>query len=204
MPQVGGASGIVCRMRSSQTGSECVFKLLALPLRQDDGHPNILTFLDCTYDQATSRFIIATEWMDCLSLRDHMPPGRPIPEPAVGGIISQTVFGLAHLHSVQHTAHRDIKPSNILLNSAGNVKITDLCQSRQLAQTLDMMGTYVGQTLYMSPERIQGARYTANCDVWSVGLIAMIEDNEPPRLNPATCGATEEAANFCRACLEYE
>ena len=31
--------------------------------------------------------------------------------------------------------------------------------------------TYIGTSLYMSPERLQGKKYNANSDVWSVGIM---------------------------------
>jgi hypothetical protein len=47
------------------------------------------------------------------------------------------------------------QPGNVLLSQSGVVKITDLGQSKQLAATLGLMGTYVGAQVYMSPQRIQ-------------------------------------------------
>jgi len=188
LPQARAASGMVYRMKAPQTGADCVFKLIPLPLRNEQEvtqsvdaikgawrgagfHDNVVVFFDCTYDQVSQRFVIATEWMDGYSLSDHL--GVPLPEPIVGGIIAQTLHGLAHLHKQSHTAHRDLKPSNILLNSQGVAKITDLGQSRQLQATMDAMGTFVGAQVYMSPERLQGASYTSTCDVWSLGIITL-------------------------------
>mmetsp|Transcript_27300 Transcript_27300/g.55782 ORF Transcript_27300/g.55782 Transcript_27300/m.55782 type:complete len:307 (-) Transcript_27300:49-969(-) len=239
LPQASAASGLVFRMKAPQSGADCVFKLITVPLRTEEeisnsiqairsvwggtgAHDNIVTFFDCDYDRSTSRFVIVTEWMDGLSLFDHM--GTQLPEAIVGGIASQTLHGLAHLHKKLHTAHRDLKPSNILLNSAGQAKITDLGQGRQLDSTMDQAGTYVGSQVYMSPERLQGVSYTSNCDVWSLGLIALecamgrypyleegqakddiagiifsIEDSPPPRLDVA--GYSTQARDFCDKCL---
>lgn len=117
-------------------------------------HPGIATLIDCTYDCEQQRFVIATEWMDALSLRDHMRHGERIPERAVGCIAMQVANALAFLHKHCHRAHRDLKPGNVLLSCAGEAKITDLGQSKQLEQTRGVMGSYVGAQIYMSPQRI--------------------------------------------------
>ena len=46
--------------------------------------------------------------------------------------------------------HRDIKPSNILVNSEGNVKISDFGVSAKIEHTLDFRDSWVGTMLYMS------------------------------------------------------
>eukprot|EP00292_Cryptomonas_paramecium_P017114 CAMPEP_0113665044 /NCGR_PEP_ID=MMETSP0038_2-20120614/2079_1 /TAXON_ID=2898 /ORGANISM="Cryptomonas paramecium" /LENGTH=101 /DNA_ID=CAMNT_0000580339 /DNA_START=292 /DNA_END=594 /DNA_ORIENTATION=+ /assembly_acc=CAM_ASM_000170 len=100
---------------------------------------------------STLQFIIATDFMDGLSLREYIQDCTPIPEQALAGFTFQVTLALSHLHKAAHMCHRDLKPSNLLLSSSGVVKVTDLGQSRQLNATLDMMGTYVGAQVYMSP-----------------------------------------------------
>jgi mitogen-activated protein kinase kinase len=67
--------------------------------------------------------------------------------------------------------HRDIKPSNVLVNSRGSIKLCDFGVSGELVNSI--ADTFVGTSTYMAPERIQGAKYTINSDVWSVGLTVM-------------------------------
>eukprot|EP00290_Baffinella_frigidus_P006416 CAMPEP_0180133920 /NCGR_PEP_ID=MMETSP0986-20121125/9825_1 /TAXON_ID=697907 /ORGANISM="non described non described, Strain CCMP2293" /LENGTH=318 /DNA_ID=CAMNT_0022074125 /DNA_START=52 /DNA_END=1008 /DNA_ORIENTATION=- len=187
LPQPPAASGQVYHMRAPQSAFDCAFKVIPLPMDSmldvansvaeirkawQPRHQNIALFLDCEH-RADVGFVIATEYLDAHSLRDHMEHGRPIPEQVVGGVVAQAVAGLAHLHHMEHVAHRDIKPSNILLSMSGIVKVTDLCQSRQLSATFDNMATYLGTQVYMSPERISGAPYTTTCDVWSLALVAV-------------------------------
>jgi len=248
LPPPPHSSGEVYRARHGGSGFECVFKVLVIPIpnAQDiqpviqgikeawngpvGTHPGICALYGCTYDAPNHRVVVATEFMDGLSLRDHMRPGRPIPERVVGSVVSQLVDVLAFLHSQWHRAHRDLKPGNILLNRKGEVKVTDLGQSRQLQATLEQMSSFVGTQQYMSPQRIQGATYTSGCDVWSLGLIAqqcilgefpydavlrernetdpsidimiqLMEEGPPPPL-PAGFGA--EAREFCRVAMEFD
>lgn len=79
--------------------------------------------------------------------------------------------GLVYLYEVHKIMHRDIKPSNILVNGSGMVKLADFGVSGELVNSI--ADTFVGTSTYMSPERIQGGKYTVKSDVWSVGLTLM-------------------------------
>ncbi|CAA7263982.1 unnamed protein product [Cyclocybe aegerita] len=76
--------------------------------------------------------------------------------------------GLTYLYDVHRIIHRDIKPSNILLNSEGSIKLCDFGVSGELINSI--ANTFVGTSIYMSPERIQGAEYSVKSDVWSLGI----------------------------------
>jgi WD40 repeat protein len=70
----------------------------------------------------------------------------------------------------QGILHRDIKPSNLLLDTRGNVWVTDFglakaADSDDLTHTGDILGTI----RYMAPERFRG-RCDARSDVYSLGL----------------------------------
>lgn len=186
---------------------------------------------------STDRLFIVAEFMDLFSLQDIVrPPNTRLDESPAGVIFAQVMAGLAHLHSggggaLDRRMHRNIKPSNILLNSRGEAKITDLGQSAKLAHTLDNRQTLIASQLYMSPERVQGGRYTANCDVWSAGIvlilvltgvhpydqgsgldqmdavITLIDDPaRVPRLVPGHDGdgVSEAAADFAAQCLVWD
>ena len=90
-------------------------------------------------------------------------------EMALSRISFSVVNGLVYLYDRYKIIHRDIKPSNILINSKGGVKICDFGVSTTLINSL--ADTFVGTSTYMSPERIQGGRYTTKGDVWSLGLM---------------------------------
>ncbi|GFR43084.1 hypothetical protein Agub_g4091 [Astrephomene gubernaculifera] len=106
---------------------------------------------------------------DSCAAAEHLA-GPGLPEPVIAHIARQLVAGLHYLHKELKVVHRDIKPSNLLLNSAGEVKISDFGVSGQLASSVSNCLSWVGTVTYMSPERIKGDSYSFDSDLWSLGL----------------------------------
>ncbi|KAH9254839.1 hypothetical protein BASA81_007089 [Batrachochytrium salamandrivorans] len=67
--------------------------------------------------------------------------------------------------------HRDIKPQNILINSLGQVKLTDFGVSKELMNTVAMGKTYVGTFKYMAPERLMNQPHNFASDIYSLGIV---------------------------------
>lgn len=89
----------------------------------------------------------------------------------------QILKGIHYLHKDLKIIHRDLKPGNILVNSEGEIKISDLGICGKVNGTMDQKTTFVGTTIYMSPERLMGESYTMKTDIWSLGLL-LIEFSE--------------------------
>lgn len=89
----------------------------------------------------------------------------------LGKIAEAVLGGLTYLYSAHRIMHRDLKPPNILVNSKGQIKLSDFGVSSELEGSI--AETFVGTGTYMAPERIQGSPYTVKSDVWSVGLTLM-------------------------------
>ena len=113
---------------------------------------------------------VIIEYMDRGSLEYLLDEHIDVTEPVMAAIMYQILWGLGYLH-YDNRMHRDIKPANVLLNSRGEVKLSDFGISRTLESTTAMSSTSVGSFRYMSPERLLGEEYGASGDIWSVGIM---------------------------------
>jgi mitogen-activated protein kinase kinase 1 len=138
--------------------------------------PQFVNMIDAFFHEG---FVyIALEYMDLGSIDNIQKKcSARVPEAPLSYILREVMLGLDCLHNVRKKLHRDIKPGNILFNSQGSVKLGDFGISKTLQDTLPGLykeaSTYIGTSLYMSPERLQGKKYNFNSDVWSVGIMAI-------------------------------
>jgi len=110
-------------------------------------------------------------FVPCRSLDAISKNFGPIRVDVLGKIAEAILGGLKYLYLAHRIMHRDIKPSNVLVNSKGQIKLSDFGVSAELENSV--ADTFVGTGTYMAPERIQGSPYTVKSDVWSVGLTLM-------------------------------
>jgi serine/threonine protein kinase len=183
-----GASSTVRLVKDRVSGASMALKELNVMCDQDTMHMTIneikilhkahsdhlVSFIDAFFDNG--RIYLALEFCDAGSLDDVIKAtpaeARPrIPESAMAEIVSQSLEGLKYLHQEQKQVHRDLKPANIMLTRKGEVKLGDFGISKQLDNTLALAVTQCGTTAYMSPERIKGAKYAYDADIWALGLI---------------------------------
>ncbi|KTW25873.1 hypothetical protein T552_03147 [Pneumocystis carinii B80] len=139
--------------------------LRELQIMHDCNSPYIVSFYGAFMNG--NDINICMEYMDCGSL-DRISKYGAIEVNILGKISIAVVEGLAYLYNVHRIIHRDVKPSNILVNSHGQIKLCDFGVSGKLINST--ADTFVGTSTYMSPERIQGAKYSIKSDVWSLGM----------------------------------
>lgn len=66
--------------------------------------------------------------------------------------------------------HRDIKGANLLLNSKGELKLTDFGLARESNPSHKNYTNRVVTLWYRAPELLLGSnQYTSSIDIWSVG-----------------------------------
>jgi hypothetical protein len=83
----------------------------------------------------------------------------------------QLASALDYVHT-KGVIHRDIKPENVLLDTSGNVRVTDFGIARAADGTrLTATGTMMGTPEYMSPEQIRGTDVDNRTDIYSLGVL---------------------------------
>ena len=181
-----GACGVVNRAVHKLTGTELAIK--CVKVEDKDRRAQLMTDIQALIrvqncrnlvhlyaaylHKQSGRVHVALELMDLGSLQDWLKyiPKTGLPEGVVGSIALQIALGLSYLHA-NRQVHRDIKPGNVLINSKGEVKISDFGISKLLDATAGVCDTFVGTVTYMSPERATGGAYSFPADMWSVGMI---------------------------------
>ncbi|KAL9681278.1 hypothetical protein QQ045_013060 [Rhodiola kirilowii] len=86
----------------------------------------------------------------------------------------QLIEGVEYCHS-KGVYHRDLKPENLLLDSLGNLKISDFGLSALPEQGVAILKTTCGTPNYVAPEVLNHKGYNgALADVWSCGVILYV------------------------------
>lgn len=88
-------------------------------------------------------------------------------------LIRDTALALGAAHALG-VVHRDVKPANVLIDMAGQVRVTDFgAAAGESLEDLTATGTLVGTPAYMAPEQITGERAAIGppTDVWALGVM---------------------------------
>jgi serine/threonine protein kinase len=144
-------------------------------------HQNILTIYEI--GQADGTLFIATEFIDGVTLRQHMQSTRMSLGESLD-VATQVASALSAAHQAG-IVHRDIKPENVMVRRDGHVKVLDfglVKLTKQQSAAVDTQaptkallrttpGAVMGTVLYMSPEQARGLPVDARTDIWSLGVV---------------------------------
>jgi len=133
-------------------------------------HPHILPVFDYGEDNGVTYFVM--RYLDAGSLKDKMGSG-PLSLSEIDRVFTQLADALGYAHA-RGIVHRDLKPANALIDSDGNLFLTDFgiaklleSASPRLTQTDAIMGT----PAYISPEQAQAQPVDRRSDIYSLGII---------------------------------
>ena len=178
-----GGMGVVYRATERPSGRTVALKILAADLSDDFRatqrfaneatvagritHPSVCEVFDTgTID---GRRFISMEYFAGESLKARLKrSGRLSGEEALR-IAIRLCSGLSAAHAL-NILHRDLKPANVLIDEAGEIRITDF----GLASAVDDIPDgelRAGTPAYMSPEQAAGTKPSVQSDLYALGLL---------------------------------
>ncbi|RHY58991.1 hypothetical protein DYB34_006483 [Aphanomyces astaci] len=125
---------------------------------------------------------LVLEYMERGDLQTYLSTTKLTPSllnwPQKLAILKDIVSGLGHIHALG-VIHRDIKARNILLSHDLRAKLTDFGVARQVSGTTMTQG--IGSLQWTAPEVLEGGQYTAQADMYSLGiLLSELDTHQPP------------------------
>ncbi|GEQ66952.1 hypothetical protein JCM33374_g615 [Metschnikowia sp. JCM 33374] len=85
------------------------------------------------------------------------------------------------------------------MSHRGEFKLCDFGVSRQLTNSVAVADTFVGTSMYMAPERIQGLTYGVKSDIWSMGLMLVELASGKSAWSEAEDDDTENGESGCKS-----
>jgi len=147
-------------------------------------HPNIVRIHD--FIQTPQGAAVAMEYVDGWSLWSLRVdrPRQIFTVEEIAPWIRDLCDALDYAHTQVGIVHRDIKPANLIVNSRGQLKITDFGLSRELHRgpTHDASHpSIIGTDWYMSPQQWTGEPPAVTDDIFSLGVtIYELLTGKPP------------------------
>ncbi len=149
-----------------------------LVLARQVTHPNVVRIHDLGEDDGAprgqARHFLTMDLVPGRSLRQVLSDEGPLAPARAVAIARQLAAALDAAHR-QGVVHRDLKPANVLVDTAGEARITDFGVARSLsvsgAETLTREGGVVGTPQYLSPEQARGEPVDGRSDLYAVGLM---------------------------------
>jgi eukaryotic-like serine/threonine-protein kinase len=179
----GGMADVYCA-EDTHLGREVALKVLHRRFAQDQEfverfrreassaaglqHPNVVGVFDRGEHEGT--YYIAMEHLPGRTLKELVREEAPLAqERAIAlGVQVLRAAGFAHAHGV---IHRDFKAQNVIVDGAGNAKVTDFGIARAGASEMTETGSILGTAQYLSPEQAQGHSVTAASDLYSIAVM---------------------------------
>lgn len=132
-------------------------------------HPHILPVYD--YGESEDIPYLVMRLLEAGTLTERIQAGT-LGLAEIDRIFTQLADALAYAHE-KGVIHRDIKPSNAMLDTRGEMFLTDfgIAKIVEGAVAHTATGTITGTPEYMSPEQAQGLKIDQRTDIYSLGVV---------------------------------
>ena len=130
-------------------------------------HPNVCRVYDI--GEVEGQPFLSMQYIDGEDLSTLLRRIGRLPAAKATEFARKLCAGLAAAHA-QGVLHRDIKPANIMVDSRGEVLITDFGLAG-LAGQLEGAEVRNGTPAYMAPEQLAGREVSARSDIYALGLV---------------------------------
>ena len=130
-------------------------------------HPNVCRVYDV--GEIDGHIFLSMEYVDGEDLGSLLRRIGRVPSDKALEICRKLCAGLAAAHE-KGVLHRDLKPSNVMLDSRGQVLLTDFGLAG-LADQITGNEVRNGTPQYMAPEQLAGKEVTTRSDIYSLGLV---------------------------------
>lgn len=137
-------------------------------------HPNVVELKEVMATK--SKIFIVMEFAAGGELLSKVAPGRRLGEDASRRYFQQLIGAVDFCHS-RGVFHRDIKPENLLLDSNGDLKVSDFGLSALYDHRCEdgLLHTRCGTPAYAAPEVLRTKGYDgAKADIWSCGVVLYV------------------------------
>ena len=130
-------------------------------------HPSVCRVYDI--GELNGHPFLSMEYVDGEDLGSLLRRIGRLPSDKATEMARKLCAGLAAAHD-KGVLHRDLKPANVMINSRGQVVITDFGLAA-LASEVRAGDVRSGTPQYMAPEQLAGSEVTTRSDLYSLGLV---------------------------------
>ncbi|KAI3897044.1 hypothetical protein MKX03_015868 [Papaver bracteatum] len=135
-------------------------------------HPYVVRLHEVLASRA--KIYIILEFITGGELFDKIVHRGRLSETEARRYFQQLIDGVDYCHS-KGVYHRDLKPENLLLDSQGNLRISDFGLSALPEEGVSLLRTTCGTPNYVAPEVLSHKGYVGSvADVWSCGVILYV------------------------------